>query len=370
MWPTALPASVSLMPMQNSAFAARRDRQPPVPQRVGAEVLDRARRAVEDELGEDRARHVGAGELLEHDRGLDVAQAGAAPLLADRDAEQLGLAHARPTTPAGTPRSRRRGGPSARARARRRRGRAGAARPGPRCRRTGSCRGCSTIERSVARSARGLTRVSGRGYGGCSVRHVTGAGAAIDFFQAQPYDEWAEARRSECPVIANERVELRYGAPTYQITRYRDAEAVLRDGETFSSSINAEHIGQFMGDLILAMDGAEHRQYRNLVAKAFRASQLERWDDDARAPDDQPPARRRSRRSGGPISSRRHVEVSGAGDLRHRRACRSRTRAQFHAWAEQINTGPLNPEAGHAASRGDGRLPAAARRSAARGADR
>ena len=54
---------------------------------------------------------------------------------------------------------------------------------------------------------------------------------------------------------------------------------MLRDGETFSSSINAEHIGQFMGDLILAMDGAEHRQYRNLVAKAFRASQLERWDE-------------------------------------------------------------------------------------------
>ena len=54
---------------------------------------------------------------------------------------------------------------------------------------------------------------------------------------------------------------------------------VLRDGETFSSTINAEHIGQFMGDLIVAMDGAEHRQYRNLVAKAFRASQLEQWDD-------------------------------------------------------------------------------------------
>ena len=66
---------------------------------------------------------------------------------------------------------------------------------------------------------------------------------------------------------------------SFQVTRYADAEHVLRDGETFSSSINAEHIGQFMGDLILAMDGAEHRQYRNLVAKAFRASQLERWDD-------------------------------------------------------------------------------------------
>ena len=119
------------------AVAARRGREPAVAELVGAEVLDRARRAVEDELGEDRARHVGAAELLEHDRGFDVAEAGAAPLLADRDAEQLGLARSRPTTPAGTPRSRRPGGPSARASARRRRGRAGAARPDPRCRRTG-----------------------------------------------------------------------------------------------------------------------------------------------------------------------------------------------------------------------------------------
>ena len=38
------------------------------------------------------------------------------------------------------------------------------------------------------------------------------------------------------------------------------------------ANINAEHIGQFMGDLILAMNGTEHRTYRNLVAKAFRAS--------------------------------------------------------------------------------------------------
>src|SRR5207249_431885 len=65
----------------------------------------------------------------------------------------------------------------------------------------------------------------------------------------------------------------------YQVTRYKDAEAVLRDDKTFSSSINGEHIGQFMGDLILAMNGPEHRMYRNLVAKAFRASQLERWDE-------------------------------------------------------------------------------------------
>ena len=80
MWLTAEPASVSLIPMQNSPSPLRRERQPALLHRVGAEVLDRAGRAVEDQLGEDRARHVGAGELLEHDRGLDVAHAHAAVL--------------------------------------------------------------------------------------------------------------------------------------------------------------------------------------------------------------------------------------------------------------------------------------------------
>ena len=110
-----------------------------------------------------------------------------------------------------------------------------------------------------------------------------------------------------------------------------------------------EHIGQFMGDLILAMNGPEHRTYRNLVAKAFRASQLERWDETLVQPDDRPAARRdraararRPRRVG-------HVGVSGAGDLRHRGRAARRRRA-VRAWAEQINTGPLSPEQGMAAS--------------------
>ena len=46
---------------------------------------------VHDELGEDGARHVGARQLLEHDGGLDVTQARAAPLLAHGDPEEPGL---------------------------------------------------------------------------------------------------------------------------------------------------------------------------------------------------------------------------------------------------------------------------------------
>jgi hypothetical protein len=74
-------------------LAARGDRQPAVAQRIGAEMLDRARGTVEDQLGEDRARHVGPGQLLQHDRRFDIAETRAAPSLADRDAEELGLAH-------------------------------------------------------------------------------------------------------------------------------------------------------------------------------------------------------------------------------------------------------------------------------------
>ena len=62
------------------------------------------------------------------------------------------------------------------------------------------------------------------------------------------------------------------------VHRWHDVDAILRDGETFSSSINAITMGPTMGEaIILAKDGQEHRRYRDLVAKAFRASALERW---------------------------------------------------------------------------------------------
>jgi cytochrome P450 len=138
--------------------------------------------------------------------------------------------------------------------------------------------------------------------------------------------------------------------PHYHVTRWEDVEQVLRDGQSFSSSINAEHIGQYMGELILAMDGREHRAYRNLVAHAFRASQLEKWDDTLVRP-----------------SINRlldEIAPTGRGDLVHDVTSRYPVQvicgivgvpledsAQFHQWAEQINTGPLHPTVGMAASR-------------------
>jgi cytochrome P450 len=169
----------------------------------------------------------------------------------------------------------------------------------------------------------------------------------VDFSTGQPYPIWERARR-ECAVIHTESSGMN-DRPTYHVTRYADVEHVLRDGKTFSSSINAEHIGQFMGELILAMDGSEHRAYRNLVAHAFRASALERWDTDlirptitrlldAIAPGGQSDLAR-------DITSKYPVQVI-CGLV----GVPLEDSAQFHRWAELINTGPLHPERGHAAS--------------------
>lgn len=100
----------------------------------------------------------------------------------------------------------------------------------------------------------------------------------IDERTGQPYPWW-ERFRARCPVAPAEGINGYVARPSYHVTTWTEAESVLRDGETFSSSVNAEHVGQYMGDLMLALDGKEHRSYRNLVAGAFRASQLEQWTD-------------------------------------------------------------------------------------------
>ena len=170
----------------------------------------------------------------------------------------------------------------------------------------------------------------------------------IDFSTGQPYAIWERARH-ECPVFHTERSGTS-DRPSYHVTRYEDVERVLRDGKTFSSSINAEHIGQYMGELILAMDGSEHRAYRNLVAHAFRASALERWDTELIRPtitrllDAIVPAGRGDLTRD--ITSKYPVQVI-CGLV----GVPLEDSAQFHHWAELINTGPLHPDEGHAASR-------------------
>ena len=172
----------------------------------------------------------------------------------------------------------------------------------------------------------------------------------LDFVTGQPYPIWEQARH-ECPVFQSHSTTTGFSdRPMFSVTTFGDVEAVLRDGQRFSSSINAEHIGQYMGELILAMDGQEHRSYRNLVAHAFRASALERWDDSLIRPtiirllDEIAPQGRADLVRD--ITSKYPVQVI-CGLVGVPLA----DSAQFHHWAEQINTGPLHPEEGMAASR-------------------
>ena len=172
----------------------------------------------------------------------------------------------------------------------------------------------------------------------------------VDFVTGQPYPLWAEARE-RCPVYRSTGGMTTFtDRPSFTVTRFADVEQVLRDTEHISSSINAEHIGQYMGELILAMDGQEHRSYRGLVTHAFRASQLEKWDDalvrpaierllDAIAPVGQADLVR-------DITSKYPVQVI-CGIV----GVPLEDSAQFHRWAELINGGPMHPEEGMAASR-------------------
>jgi len=175
-------------------------------------------------------------------------------------------------------------------------------------------------------------------------------GPGVDWLMAQPYESWGEVRRSECPVLVTHGEVMGPGTGTfYQVTRFKDADSVLRDDKTFSSSINADHIGQFMGDLILAMNGEEHRKYRNLVAKAFRASQLERWDETLVRPT--------INRLLDAIAPLGHADLVASVTSKYPvqvicgiAGVPLEDSDRFAQWAEEINTGPLAPERGHRAS--------------------
>ncbi|MDT5143625.1 MAG: hypothetical protein QOI79_2988 [Mycobacterium sp.] len=52
----------------------------------------------------------------------------------------------------------------------------------------------------------------------------------------------------------------------------------FRDDKIFTSAAYDKTIGLVMGHTILAMGGKEHHDHRSLVAKAFRATALERWE--------------------------------------------------------------------------------------------
>lgn len=167
-----------------------------------------------------------------------------------------------------------------------------------------------------------------------------------DWDDAQPYPAWAHAR-AHCPVISLD--DGWTPQPNFMTTTWADSNQVLRDWRSFSSSINSETMGPYMGELILGFDGDEHRRYRNLVAHAFRRSTLVRWRAGLMEPvmgrllDEIAPAGRADLVA--QVTSKFPVQVI-CGIL----GIPADDHEQFTRWAMRINFGPLDPEAGRAAS--------------------
>ncbi|KUI18180.1 cytochrome [Mycolicibacterium acapulense] len=96
-----------------------------------------------------------------------------------------------------------------------------------------------------------------------------------------PYTELARLRREE-PV---QKIEIpgipgQEGKPIVMVYRYEEAQQMLRDNQTFSSSIIIQAFGDVFGKhVMLGMDEPEHGRHRALVAKAFSQKALARWED-------------------------------------------------------------------------------------------
>ncbi|MCV7101589.1 cytochrome P450 [Mycobacterium palustre] len=64
----------------------------------------------------------------------------------------------------------------------------------------------------------------------------------------------------------------------YSAMSFDAVNKVFRDGRVFSSKPYDQTIGLFMGPTILAMQGQQHRDHRNLVSAAFKSKALTRWE--------------------------------------------------------------------------------------------
>ena len=101
-----------------------------------------------------------------------------------------------------------------------------------------------------------------------------------------PYPLMGELRR-QCPVHVGP-IDLGDGAeeadpnrpPPVTVFGFDEAVQVLRDNETFSSTVYEGIMGAVMGRTILQMDEPEHRLHRALVSPTFRSKVLEQWEGD------------------------------------------------------------------------------------------
>lgn len=70
----------------------------------------------------------------------------------------------------------------------------------------------------------------------------------------------------------------------WTINTFDAVQAVLRDGEAFSSAGYADVMGAVFGHSILEMDEPEHHTYRGLIQQAFTRKAMERWEADVIGP--------------------------------------------------------------------------------------
>jgi cytochrome P450 len=97
-----------------------------------------------------------------------------------------------------------------------------------------------------------------------------------------PYTELARLRREE-PVqrIDASAMPHEESKPVFIVYRHEEVQQMLRDNETFSSSIIIDAFGDALGKhVMLGMDEPEHGRHRALVSKAFSQKALARWEDE------------------------------------------------------------------------------------------
>jgi cytochrome P450 len=101
-----------------------------------------------------------------------------------------------------------------------------------------------------------------------------------------PYPRMAELRR-ESPVHVGP-IDLGDGPNEVDPTKpqpvtvfgFDESVQVLRDNDTFSSTVYEGIMGAVMGRTILQMDEPEHRLHRAMVSPTFRSKVLEQWEGD------------------------------------------------------------------------------------------
>jgi cytochrome P450 len=96
-----------------------------------------------------------------------------------------------------------------------------------------------------------------------------------------PYPRLAECRRSEPVGVRRARNEHGEIVDAFEVYRYDDVAAVMRDNTTFSSESIRADMAPVMGESVLVgMDEPEHKRLRSLVQLPFRPKSISHWEEE------------------------------------------------------------------------------------------